>query len=290
MSTKLKDILPWHSLENSTTLFEASAFRTTVRIFAALGLIYLASLVVSGSFLNTFTPSSHPAEVIFETLKRPVITFGLSLPIIALIANHHRSIQSERQLRTTQGQNILTNYVKHIEKFEEFLRDERIFENINDLRVLQKDLYHKIYSEAQNGELKPSKAFQHRLKLLRQKVSEIQEKLSKMTRDERQKSPEALGLMQKAVWILANNLCFEVVEKESDLSRLGSLSTILMEICELCKEIDKCTGFIFPSNCSEDLRAINESVMRITFSLYRSQSGSTEKPLPNDPRTDGNIS
>jgi hypothetical protein len=52
---------------------------------------------------------------------------------IALIANHHRSIQSERQLKTTQDQNLFTNYVKHIEQFEEFLKDENVFKKLDDL-------------------------------------------------------------------------------------------------------------------------------------------------------------
>jgi len=270
VSTRLKDLIGWHSLQESTTLFDASAFRATIRIFATLGLIYLASLIVSGEFLNSFSPNSHLAEIIFDTFKRPVITFGLSLPIIALIANHHRSIQSERQLKTTQDQNLFTNYVKHIEQFEEFLKDENVFKKLDDLNVSTKKLYRTIYSTALDGDLRPSLAFRHRLKMVRNKLTDLQVELSKMDRGKRQKSPEALKILDTAVSLSANHLCFDINEKESPLCNHSSFTPILLEISELCEEIEKCTSFIFPSNCSEDLQAIGDTVTRMAASMHRS--------------------
>lgn len=59
----------------------------------------------------------------YETFKVPIWLLALSLPLTGLVAAHHRSIQTSKQIDLTVENNTFSNYYKHIEHFENRYRD-----------------------------------------------------------------------------------------------------------------------------------------------------------------------
>tara|TARA_R110001606_G_scaffold262006_3_gene410524 strand:+ start:1675 stop:2538 length:864 start_codon:yes stop_codon:yes gene_type:complete len=54
----------------------------------------------------------------YEIFKIPVWLLALSLPLTGLVAAHHRSVQTSKQIDLTMENNTFSNYYKHIEHFE----------------------------------------------------------------------------------------------------------------------------------------------------------------------------
>lgn len=101
--------------------------------------VYVIAGIVAGSAIIAltiifFTPGLSPnlssegwnnALVIF---KVPLGLLAVSIPLIALFAANHRSVQSKAQMVLTQSQieltqdnNLITNYYKHVDEFQKYV-------------------------------------------------------------------------------------------------------------------------------------------------------------------------
>jgi hypothetical protein len=76
----------------------------------------------------TFNPSSQGWNNAIEIFKFPLGLLAVSIPVIALFAANHRSVQSKAQMELTQFQinltqtnNYVTNYYKHVDEFQKYL-------------------------------------------------------------------------------------------------------------------------------------------------------------------------
>jgi hypothetical protein len=97
-----------------------------ITILVSALLITLIILVFTPNL--KFNPSSEGWNNAIEIFKFPLGLLAVSIPLIALFAANHRSVQSKAQMELTQSQikltqtnNYITNYYKHVDEFQKYL-------------------------------------------------------------------------------------------------------------------------------------------------------------------------
>ncbi|WP_417567714.1 hypothetical protein [Marinobacter sp.] len=100
-----------------------------------------------------FTPEAY--NLIIKNFKMPLGVMGLSIPLAALSAAIHRSVQTSRQIKEQYSQNIFSNHLEHRNYFFRFIEDFNPFTNL-DISVPK--LYEKLFPRAVDGGLEPDKA------------------------------------------------------------------------------------------------------------------------------------
>lgn len=64
--------------------------------------------------------SSKGFNTVLSVYRFPLGILALSIPIIAIYATNHRSLQQKEQIALANSQNYFTNYFKHLEEFEKY--------------------------------------------------------------------------------------------------------------------------------------------------------------------------
>jgi hypothetical protein len=95
----------------------------------------------------------------------PIGVASLSIPLVAVCASQHRSVQSAAQIKATQSQiqaansqNLLTNYYKHLEEFKKYIEDEVNKEEIG-IKFSYRKLHKVVYKELKSGVDRPAQFF-----------------------------------------------------------------------------------------------------------------------------------
>jgi hypothetical protein len=68
-----------------------------------------------------YDPSFEGVNNLMVIFKVPLAILALIIPIVAIIASNHRSVQTAKQIDLVHAQNIFSNYFKHKEEFELYL-------------------------------------------------------------------------------------------------------------------------------------------------------------------------
>jgi hypothetical protein len=84
----------------------------------------------------------------------PLGLLALIIPIVALLASNHRSVQTKEQIRLALAQNNFSNYYKHIEEFEKFCRKiQEDDENTSSATIKKpRNFYGIVFSGAPEGD------------------------------------------------------------------------------------------------------------------------------------------
>jgi len=90
-----------------------------------------------------------------KDFKLPIGIMGLSIPLGALAAAVHRSVQTSRQIIEQNEQNIFSNYLEHRKYFLSFVDEHQPFSH---LKVSAPHLYQRLFPESANGPLAPANA------------------------------------------------------------------------------------------------------------------------------------
>lgn len=252
---RIENQINWQNLGQSKTLFDSSAFRLTIAlsIFLALGYTFIDSI-------------SHPSFTFHQDLLKhltpPALIIGSFLPIIALLANHHRSIQTARQidnaqisLEISEEQNLFSNFIKHKEIFEDIFKKKQLFE-IDNVFSDSDIIYDQIYSEALEGNLRSSDDFNEKLKYLEKCIRESVKK-TKETQD---------------TWLLSKEeISGALLQIREEVQRLGIIrinyqdqilddrSYVIEQISRMQKimiDLHKCLNFALPSEGKEAMNFI----------------------------------
>ncbi len=137
-------------------------------------ILVAASLIALTIFAFTpnlkFNPSSEGWNNAIEIFKFPLGLLAVSIPLIALFAANHRSVQSKAQMELTQSQieltqnnNHLTNYYKHVDEFQKYVEG-----HVNNLKFIDgsvarvaypRKLHKMIFPAAKLGILKVDESF-----------------------------------------------------------------------------------------------------------------------------------
>lgn len=127
----------------------------TMMFRSVIAIPLLSAMVLSGiAILNTalsadWTLSGFNKFV--ELFKLPLGVASLSIPLGALVASHHRSVQSASQIYAQESQNVFSNFIKHKEYFGKYLDEEKILEGDFSFRAKDKKLYQALFPLAQKG-------------------------------------------------------------------------------------------------------------------------------------------
>ena len=120
----------------------AVAFSMTLGIFLTAGKLALE-------------PDATGYEVATNLYRAPIAIALLSIPVLALLASNHRSVQTmsqmeltAKQIELTTGQNLFANYYKHIEEFSKWCEHIKGFGEVKSRRKLHK----KLFPNARSGD------------------------------------------------------------------------------------------------------------------------------------------
>ena len=132
-------------------LHDTGVFRAAIYGPALLGL----GLAIIGFVNSNLEPNLtfDGFNTFISKFKLPIAVAGLSIPLGALVASHHRSIQSASQIIEQNEQNIFSNYLEHRRYFLAFIEEHEPFEQLN---VSAPHLYQRLFPESADGSLKPA--------------------------------------------------------------------------------------------------------------------------------------
>lgn len=136
------------------TLFETSLVRLAIAIPLLLAIGAAALILLDPETVGKVGLGSlREVQETYRTLTIPFLLWSLSIPFTALVAGHHRSLQSRHQIQIQDQQNIFSNYVKHRELFIDFCEQTKA---LPEGTKESNELYELIFPEASEGFLKPS--------------------------------------------------------------------------------------------------------------------------------------
>lgn len=139
-----------------------------IMILIAASLIALTILVFTPNL--KFNPSSEGWNNAIEIFKFPLGLLAVSIPLIALFAANHRSVQSKAQMELTQSQialtqnnNHVTNYYKHVDEFQKYLESHHFGFTLEKEKrpkfTYPRKLHKALFPEAKMGMLTVDKEF-----------------------------------------------------------------------------------------------------------------------------------
>lgn len=130
---------------HDTAMFRVAIYGPALVAFSIAGVGYLNSNLQPDWTFGGF-------NLFISTFKLPIGLAGLAIPLGALVASHHRSIQSAKQIESQQRQNTFSNYIKHKEYFGKYLDDENILNGEHSFLAKDKKIYKALFPKAQEGE------------------------------------------------------------------------------------------------------------------------------------------
>ncbi|MDK8463098.1 hypothetical protein [Marinobacter sp. SS13-12] len=135
-----------------THLFKTVAFWLSI----APPLIIGAGLAIYAGIQEgkTWVFSTSGYNALLQDFKLPIGIMGLAIPLGALSAAVHRSVQTSRQIIEQNQQNIFSNYLEHRRYFLAFMDEHKPF---NQVSVSAPHLYQRLFPESANGPLNPDK-------------------------------------------------------------------------------------------------------------------------------------
>lgn len=129
-------------------------------VHCCVGFLFLVAAIMSISILNFSSPlsfnlSQRGFENASNLFKAPMAVCLLSIPLLALLASNHRSVQTTsqmslttKQIALTSEQNLFANYYKHVDEFGKWCEN---FKKIGQVASRRK-LHKKIFPLAQTGD------------------------------------------------------------------------------------------------------------------------------------------
>ena len=106
---------------HSKTLFQLKLFWAAATIPIAAG-IFLSLLVSNqANLLLDFTPDG--MAYFWENFQLSIWIMGLSIPLVVMVASHHRSVQTAAQIKSQKEQNTFANYFEHRREFKNEVRE-----------------------------------------------------------------------------------------------------------------------------------------------------------------------
>jgi len=251
---KMRERNTWRSLSDSETLFESSAFKSTIFIFLLLAFTYLTLDLIPGNF------SAH--KDIYNTLVKPGIIFGLSLPFVALIANHHRSIQTFKQITNSQkaltlseAQNIFSNFIKHKELFTDVF-ETRAFVNIPFASSEPNILYSAMYSEAPKGILETSDEYNEKIEDIKNYVQQAYREISKIDSDWDLHKEEIGGKLLKIKLMTNSSLKILIMTPNINFELQRECIEFCSNYFKILMALNMCANFGVESKSNEDMNLI----------------------------------
>ncbi|WP_461437455.1 hypothetical protein [Marinobacter nauticus] len=260
--TRTENQISWQSLSQSKTLFDSSAFRLTITLASVLALGY----TIIDSTLN---PNLTFHEELLEHLTPPALIIGASLPIVALLANHHRSIQTAHQidnaqksLEISEEQNLFSNFIKHKEMFDDIFKNNQLF-NIENVFADSDIIYDQIYPEALDGNLRSSNNFNEKLKHLEKSIQESVKQIEKNPNTWLLSKEEISGALLQIREEVHRLGIIRIKYQESILDDKSYVVEQISRMQKVMIDINKCLNFALPSKSKNSMSLILSSLANL---------------------------
>jgi len=197
----------------------------------SFGLV-ISSVLVCGTILYqenlSWDFSSEGFNNILSIFKVPLGILALSIPIIALLATNHRSVQSVEQIKVAEAQNNFSNSFKHLEEFNKYMEDVI---KCNWLTTVKDNfaIHRKLFPNVRNGDYRIDDDIKNKLINIYDDLVEIFE------------SPEKFSFSKEMIWNVYEKNC-----------QVACLLEIRWDSSEWLKSIDegKLIGKFFYTNDS----------------------------------------
>lgn len=230
---------------------EARLFRTyafwisvLVPVFVSAGLICMA---VYETPLN-WCPTAKGIKFFYDHFKLPIAIASLSIPLGALVATHHRSMQTAKQIEIQQqeieNQRIKDSIALHFEhkkQFVDFVKEAKPFAENRTKNAWE--LYETLYPSSRSKDLTVNKSIMELVQRVVTDLSNIAGQLieeKKGDREPRDSIQRSMPLRKLRKEI--NELLGSTNSPKNDPS-LTVLADLTMVIVELTKGIIECSNF-----------------------------------------------
>lgn len=127
---------------------------------SAIALPIIIAVIVGWFFTGDanlqFERSPEGMNLFLQMFKLPIGIASLAIPIVAVIAANHRSMQTAQQIKEQNAQNIFSNHLEHRSYFFKFISD---FDPFKGEELTTPRLYERLFPNALNGNLEPDEDF-----------------------------------------------------------------------------------------------------------------------------------
>ncbi|MGQ7299128.1 hypothetical protein [Marinobacter nauticus] len=246
-------------------LIDTSLFRAAIIIPILLGLLLIGVGAWNSRSELELCFEAQCFGNFFSIFKFQFGVMGLAIPLGALIASHHRSIQSAEQIRTQQSQNVFTNHINHKELFERFFRDNNPLglKEIKSQQVWR--VYTRTFPRSAYGELAPDIGLREFLNIIGNNFATIAD----MAKNEL--SPTTLDLSQSEIpskvavtnYAISKYLKIErPLDKDSILRNpVALLDEFATRIPEIAEGLQSCANFHQIHEEYQAIKVIDDNLM-----------------------------
>ncbi|AZR41791.1 hypothetical protein [Marinobacter salarius] len=149
-ANKFKTVIFGESMSPEAHLVRTAWFRAAIVVPLTLAAIVAWIFTSDSKLFWSFTPAG--MNHFLNLFKLPIGIASLALPITAVVAANHRSMQTAKQIQEQNSQNIFSNHLEHRRFFGTFIEERKPFGNENiEVAVL----YERLFPQASEGNLKP---------------------------------------------------------------------------------------------------------------------------------------
>lgn len=143
----------WQPMTPSQRLFRTRPFQAS--LFIPILISAALALCINCSEGLSFNFSARGIENLWQYHKLSLAILGVIFPATALVASHHRSIQSAEQITQQNSQNLLSNHFRHVEEFVKAW-EEQTASNSKNSSFSLRALHHSIFPNTLNGDFRIS--------------------------------------------------------------------------------------------------------------------------------------
>ncbi len=140
-----------------TSFFRLPIVWITVATIIAIAIFIGRQILTESSLYTGWAQNYQGINSALTLFKVPLGILSLLIPIGAIYAVNHRSEQARKQISITQEQNLFSNYYKHLEEFEKYVKnnlersdkteaEKNVSKSIN-IRHLHEIFYPKLRSD-----------------------------------------------------------------------------------------------------------------------------------------------
>ena len=189
-------------------------------------LAFAAVLMVIGISNSNLTgdPTFTGFNKFVELFKLPIGVASLSIPLGALVASHHRSVQAASQIKAQESQNVFSNFIQHKEYFGKYIDEEEFFSGDFSFRAKDKKIYQALFPKAQRGNRELILSEQQTARVEKELVN-LDLKVRQLTWKERSTFPEAWQALESLKTAIAHEFLLQI----SDYVALKNIESLLTQ-------------------------------------------------------------
>lgn len=246
-------------------------FRSAVAAPITVALITAFIFTLDINLYWNFTPEG--MNNFLNLFKLPIGISSLSLPLAAVVAANHRSMQTAKQILEQNSQNIFSNHLEHRRYFGNFMEEREPFKHIE---VEVASLYELLFPHAVEGILKPQEkpimlaitAIDDTLKYIKNTtLAYLSRENFKLPKKEIEVLEKNVKMMEKSVSILIHPI---EKHRKSDIldDQVNFIREIIGKYHTIATGLEECANFHRYLFETEKTREISFSAMVVEHEIH----------------------